>query len=360
MRILERYIIKSILLAILSCILLFCFLYIIIDIFGHLDEIIKQKISLSLLIDYYFAYIPLIFTQIAPVACLLSTLYVLGNLCRHNEIIAMRSAGISTFKIVRGLILLSILISMLVFVVNEKFVPNSIERFENIKNTLLKGSKKEKEFLNLSIYGSGNRLFFINRLSLEENTAEGITILKEDKNQNITQKIVAKKGRWQEGVWIFYETIIYNFDEYGQIKGNVEYYSEMIMDISETPQDFLRQKKNPQAMSIWQLKKYILRLLNSSAKQVARNLKIDFYHRIFFPFSSLIITVIGIPFALRIKGRASALSSFGVSLGIGFLYYVMDAVSLALGKTGLFIPLISAGFAPIFFLSVGLYLIYKL
>ena len=104
MRILDRYIIKPIFFAILSCILLFCFLYIIVDIFGHLDEIIRQKISLSLLIDYYLAYIPFIFTQITPIACLLSTLYVLGNLCRHNEIIAMRSAGISTFKIIRGLI----------------------------------------------------------------------------------------------------------------------------------------------------------------------------------------------------------------------------------------------------------------
>ena len=360
MRILDRYIIKSIFLAILSCILLFCFLYIIIDIFGHLDEIIKQKVSLSLLLDYYLAYIPIIFTQITPVACLLSTLYVLGSLCRHNEIIAMRSAGINTFKIIRGVIILSILASMFVFVVNEKFVPDATEKFEKIKNNILKGSKKEKEFLNLCIYGSGNRLFFINRLSLEDNTIEGITILQEDKNQNITQKIVAQKGIWREGNWRFYETIIYNFDEASQIKGDIEYHPSKVMDISETPQDFLKQRRNPQAMSIRQMKKYILRLLNSSAKQVARNLKVDLYHRIFFPFSSLVLTIIGIPFALRIKGRASALSSFGISLGIGFLYYVMDAVSLALGKTGLFPPLISAGFAPVFFLSVGLYLIYKL
>jgi lipopolysaccharide export system permease protein len=359
MCILDRYIIKSIFLAILSCILLFCFLYIIIDIFGHLDEIIKQKIAFSLLIDYYLAYLPIIFTQITPIACLISTLYVLGSLCRHNEIIAMRSAGISTFKIIRGVIILSILASMFVFVVNEKFVPDSTERSEKIKNNILKGSKKEKEFLNLCIYGSGNRLFFINRFSLEDNTIEGITILQEDKNQNITQKIVAQKGVWQEGNWKFYETIIYNFDETGQIKGDIEYHPSKIMDISETPQDFLKQKKNPQLMSIGQMKKYILRLLNSSAKQVARNLEVDLYHRLFFPFSSLVITIIGIPFALRIKGRVSAFSSFGISLVIGFLYYVMDAVSVALGKIGIFAPLISAGSAHIFFLCIGLYLIYK-
>ncbi|MCM8791582.1 MAG: LptF/LptG family permease [Candidatus Omnitrophica bacterium] len=359
MCILDRYIVRSVLFVLIGCILFFCFLYIIIDIFTHLDEIIKQKVPFSLLTEYYLVYIPFIFTQVTPLACLLATIYTLGNLSRHYEIIALRTAGLSTFRIVRTVIILGILVSMAVFMVNERMVPSSVEIFEKIKINMSKSAKKEEVF-NLCIYGLKNRLLFINKLSIKNNTLEGITILEEDKNQNIIRKIVAREGIWQNGNWKFSEMIIYNFDEDGRLKGDIEYYPTEIIDIAETPQDFLKQRKNPQTMSIWQLKKHISRLLNSSAKAVAKNLKIDLYHRIFFSFSSLIITILGIPFALRIKGRSSAFSSLGISFGLSFLYYAMDAISVALGKAGWLSPFISAANTHLIFLFIGGYLICRL
>jgi len=361
MRILDRYIVGSTLRIILGCVIVFSFLYIIIDIFNHLDEIMKQKIDLFSLLDYYLSYLPIIFVQVIPMGCLLATLYVLGSLSRHNEIIALRSSGLTILEITKGIIFLSIVISMFVFVINENFVPYSLEKSQQLKTSMFNISKKQpqQDITNLCIYGLKNRLFFINNFSLKNNTLLGITILEEDKNQNIIRKIVATKGTWINDKWVFSDVIIYNFDQKGQLKGGLEYYPEQVMDIPETPQDFLKQKKDPQTMNIWQLKNYILRLLNSSAKTVARNLKVDLYHRIFFPFSSLVLTILAIPFALRIKARLDTLSSLGFSLGLGFLYYVIDAVSVALGKTGFFLPFISAGFSFLIFLSLGLYLIWK-
>jgi len=358
MRIIDRYILKSTLSTFLGCTAIFQFLYVIIDIFSHLDELLKQKIGLPILTEYYFSYLPIIFVQITPIACLLATIYTLGNLNRHNEIIAMRSAGLSIWRISRSIIIFGFIISVLVLTINEKVVPRSEGNVERIKGQIENRSERKREetvIKNLTIYGLENRLFFINQFSMTENTIEGIVILEQDKQQNLTRKIVASSGKWQDGIWKFYESITYDFDPEGQVKNEPTYYKEELMDIPETPEDFIKQRRQPEFMDISQLKNYINILSKSGAKTITRSFKVDLYQRIAFPFTNLIIMILGIPFALQIKKRASALSSVGISILLGFLYYVACAFSLAFGKAGFLPPILAASLGHIIFLSFGLY-----
>lgn len=364
MRILDRYVIKSTLGVFFGCIILFIFLYIIADLFGHLDEILKQKTALAILKQYYLAYLPVIFVQIAPIACLLATLYTLGTLNRNNEVIAMRASGLSIWQITKTLIVFGAIVSIFVFLVNEKLAPKSQNLIKKIKGqmeTNLQKKSMENEIIeNLSMYGLGNRLFFINKFSIQDNTMEGITILEQDKNQDITKKIVSSKGVWQDGIWTFYNSITYNFDKNGQIKQEPRFFREEIMNISETPKDFLNQVQLPEFMDIAQLNDYIYRLSRSGAEALVRNLKVDLYQRFAFPFTSLVIIIVGIPFALRIKKRVTALTSFGICFLVGFLYYVSNAVGVAFGKAGFLPAIIAVSLSHILFLLFGIFVVYNL
>lgn len=347
MRILDRYIIKSVLKLFLGCLFLFLGLYIIIDIFAHLDEILKQKVNIEILLRYYLSYLPIIFVQVAPIACLLSTLYTFGTLNRNNEIIAMRSSGMSIFQITKTAIIFGIIISTLVFWVSDKFVPRSMALTEKIKIQMEEGTKraqeKEKEAIsNLSIYGLKNRLFFVNKFAPATNTMEGIVILEHDEHQNIIKKIVANKGIYEDGLWRFYQSITYDFDENGQIKKEPQYLDEEIMTIPETPHEFLTQRQQPEFMTLTQIDDYIWKLSKSGAVTVIRNLKVDLYSRYASGLTSIVIIFLGIPFSLMMKKRATGLSSVGISIMVGFLYYVLSAVSIALGKAGILAPILAA------------------
>jgi lipopolysaccharide export system permease protein len=349
----------------LSCILIFLLLYVIIDCFGHLDEILKQKTSLRLLCLYYLNFLPFIFVQIAPFACLLGCLYTLGFLNRNNEIIAMRTSGLSIFKITQTLIIFACLISILVFLVNDKFVPQSEENIQEIKSQMQQENKKaqgkgKKAIANLSIYGLRNRLFFINKFKVLENKMEGITILEHDESANVRKKIVAESGIYKDGLWHFYECRTYFFDQDGRLKGEPAYFSEQLMSIVESPQDFLRQRQRPEFMSVAQLNDYILRLSRTKAKAVIENLKVDLYQRFFMPLTSLVIVIVGIPFSLIMRRRATGLSSLGIAIMVGFLYYVVNSVCLAFGKADVLPPFLAASLSHILFLSLGLYLIYEI
>jgi len=221
-----------------------------------------------------------------------------------------------------------------------------------------KGKEKEREVItNLSMYGLKNRLFFVNKFSLATNTMERIIILEHDEKQNLTKKIVANKGVYKDAQWTFYQCITYNFDENVQIKEEPQYSEEEIMDIPETPYDFLHQMLRPDYMTISGLKNYMWRLSKSGATTVIRNMKVDLYQRFTSPFTSIIIILLGIPFSMMMKKRATGLSSVGLSMMVGFLYYVLNAISVALGKAGILMPALAASLSHIIALIFAIYFI---
>src|SRR4030042_14417 len=124
------------------------------------------------------------------------------------------------------------------------------------------------------MYAHKNRLIFIHKFSPRINTMEGITILEHDERQNLIKKIVANKGIYKDGAWTFYQSVTYNFGKNGQVLDQPNYLEEEIMDIPETPQDFVSQGQRPDSMSIRQLKNYIGKLSRSGASTVIRNLKV--------------------------------------------------------------------------------------
>ncbi len=363
MRILDRYILKSVMHIFFSCIFVFLFLYIIIDLLSNLEDILKQQVTLILLIRYYLSYLPVMFVQVSPFACLLSTVYTFGKLNHNNEIIAMRSSGLSILEIARNVLIFGFLISLLVFWVSDRFVPSALTENQNIKAQMDSGVKKNKSLetiTNLSMYGLKNRLFFIRRFSPAAETMEGITILEHDENQNLTHKIVASRGVYQNGLWKFSQCITYNFDHNGQVVDEPGYFEEEIMNIPETPRDFASLRQKPELMNIKEMQDYIWRLSKSGATTVIRNLNVDLYQRFMMPFTSIIIIFLGIPFSLMMRKRATGMSAIGVSIIVGFLYYVLDAVCLAIGKSGLLMPSLAASLSHIIVLSGSLYLIQKL
>jgi lipopolysaccharide export system permease protein len=362
MRILDRYILKSTVKIFVACVFSFLFLYVVIDLLANLEDLLKQQVTITLLLRYYLGSLPAMFVQVSPFACLLSTLYTLGKLNCDNEIIAMRSAGLSIFQIAKPIIVFGLLVSLFIFWISDRVVPQSAQDTQKIRMQMAQGKNRNKEkknepIDNLTMYGLKNRLFFINRFYPDTFTMEGITVLEHDQHQNITRKIVAAKGVYLDNIWKFFQCITYDFDNNGQVIQEPRYFEEEIMAISETPLDFLNQRQRPDSMNISQLEDYIWKFSKSGASTVIRKLKVDLYQRFTEPFTSFVIIILGIPFSLIMRRRATGLSSIGISILVGFLYYMLDAVSTALGTGGIIAPLLAASLSHITALSYGMYLI---
>jgi len=365
MRILERYITKSLISIFLGTILTFCFLYVLIDITSQLDEFIDRKVPFPILVEYYIHYFPIILSQpISSVACLIAVLFTFSGMNNNNEVIAMRASGLNFWRITRPAVMFGLIISIMVFFINERLVPEATRVTNEIRNENMVLAadriRKRKEMIkNLTFYGLKNRLYFIDTFDPYLNELNGITIIEHDQNQNMRQKIVALKGVWTGIAWKFYQCQVTTFSEDDfNTPLKIKVYNDKLMDIKETPEDFLKQRLSVNSMNIRQLKDYIDRFSKSGAAKALNSMRVDLHQKLAYPFGNFVIVLIGLPFALMIRSRkGSTFVSVGVALILGFLYYVSNAVSLAFGKGGLFSPIFSAWATPLVFTAIALIVI---
>ncbi len=362
MRILDRYILKSIAGIFIGMLITFAFLFILIDAFGNLQDFIEKQVGWETIVQYYITFLPRIIVNTSTMGCLMAVLFTYSNLSNHNEIVAIRTSGMNFWQVTKPALVFTLVISACVFLINECFVPSSSIVNQEIRDAKIKITVSEKSkglptIKNFTLYGLKNRLFFVDTFDPNTNVLQGISIVGHDKDQNLVEKIVALKGVWTGIAWKFYNCQITTYNSaLPNVPGEVKVYPEKLMDIKETPKDFVKQRLDVNAMNIKQLSSYINRFSGSGAIKTVNNLKVDLFEKIALPLRIIVIVLAGLPFALSSSGKrkAATFTSIGIALIIGFSYYVIDAVGLALGK-GDGLPTWSCAFvAPLIFLIIGL------
>lgn len=364
MCIIDKYVFRSIARTFLWTVVIFCFLYILVDVTSRLDEFIDRRVPIKIIVLYYFYFSPVILSQMSSVACLISVLLTYSGLSNNNEIIAMRSHGMTFWQIAKPAICFSILVTTAIFWLNDRFIPYSNQMTKTLETEylILEADRYTQQFVkieNLTFYGFKNRLFYIESYNPKTNELSGITIIEHDQNQNVKEKTVAFKGSWTGIAWKFYQCQITTYDEAGLNQPvKVKIYDEKLMDIQETPQDFLKQRVHVAAMNLQELRSYIARFANSGATKAIANLRIDWHQKISYPIGNFVIVLAGLPFVLMLKSRKGmTFASLGIAILVGFLYYVTNALFIAFGKGGLFVPIMSAWSAPVAFVLVALVVI---
>jgi len=331
----------------------------IIDLFGHLDEILKHRIPVLILQEYYLSMIPFIIMHSAPVASLISTIYVISTMNKNDEITVMRASGISIGRILAPMIYLGLAISILVFGVSEKILPSAMKNSEYIKEKYMEkkieDKNAEKKLIhNIALYGKNDRLIFIKSYDGENNTARDITILQQDQNGNVMAKTDAREGKWQDNLWKFSDILVYNLDKNGMVEGSPFFFEERTFDM-ESPPELIAKGTSYEFMSFKDLLNYINNFSNASP-DIIKRLRVDLHQKMSMPFANLVLIFIGGAFALKIKrrGKAAAMMGMGMSIVIGFVYYAFMATFIALGKGGILPAFWSAHLANMIFCSIGI------
>lgn len=359
MKIIDRYMTRGFLGPFIWCLFVFIALAILIDIFSFIDDIVKYKIPGASIAAFYVYYTPTIFIQVTPMAVLLSVIYVLSNLNKHNEITAMRSSGITLWRILTPVLILGSLISLAVFMVNDRIIPTSSRIATIIRREELEKEKKKDANMriiqNVAIYGAGNRIIFARNYDTDKKTLGDIIIHEHDTGQKLISKITASSGIWTGSAWKFFKVIIYRIDNAGKIIGEPEFYDEKIVPLKERPGDFANREWKAEFMSYRDLRNYITNFKGASSRLV-KSLLVELHYKIAFPLISLIIILIGSPFAL-ITTRGGVLIGIGVSIAIGLLYYAAIAIAIAFGKAGLLPPFVAAWSGNIIFTAIGIWLL---
>lgn len=361
MKIIDRYMIKGFLGSFVWCLFVFVIMAVIIDIFSFIDNIVKFKIPLSSIAAFYVYYTPTIVLQVTPMAVLLSTIFVLSNLNKNNEITAMKSSGISLWRILTPILVAGVIISISMFIINDRVIPLSSKISAVIRRDELEKEKRKdrltKVIDNVAVYGSGNRIIFARNYDTEKKILNDIIIHEHDKNENLISKTTAQNASWTAEGWVFHKVIMWRIDNAGRILGDPIFSEDKMIPIKEKPSDFANREWRSDYMSFRQLKKYIKNFGGTSAN-LTKSLMVDLHYKVSFCLISVIIILIGAPFAM-ITTRGGVLIGIGMSIIIGLGYYAFIAVSIAFGKAGFLPPIVSAWLGNVVFAIIGINLINK-
>src|ERR1041385_8478375 len=127
MRLLDRFLLRELVIPLAYCLAGFLMFWISFDLFNDLDEFQADHLLASDIIEVYWVRLPDLLVVVLPVGFLLALLYTLASHSRHHELTAMRSAGISLWRICVPYLVVGILLSAALFWMSERLAPNSAE-----------------------------------------------------------------------------------------------------------------------------------------------------------------------------------------------------------------------------------------
>lgn len=336
MRVLDRYLLRELFIPILLCSLTLVFLVLIADLFDNLDTLLKNRTPLLHIFHYYLMLVPFAFSQTIPWATLLGTLYLLVSFNSHNEIVAMKVAGLEITTIIRPLIFLGFLIGIFGFLVSDHLVPQTFRIASEIREIHIekkRGKEEGKVYQNVTYYSEGNRLQYYRYFDYGKKQVEDVILLWLDpRTRNTQRKMVAKKGTWKDGRWVLENVTEYDMDRQGRILGEPRNFVQKAADLRVTPEDLRNASGESYFLSTSEFKHYIQKLEENGVKAYSE--KVEHQYRLASPWHPLVMMLIAIPLLSPTRSKKVIAVNVLICLGLVFIFHVTGAMALALGKTG--------------------------
>jgi lipopolysaccharide export system permease protein len=369
MRLLDRYLLRELLVPLAYCLAGFLMLSIFSDLFASLNEFQSRKMVFRDVVEYYLVFTPQLLVLVLPVALLLALLYTLTNLARHHEITAMRAAGISLWRLCLPYFGVGLAAVAALFALNELCVPDSAAAAEAIKSrhmprapgTLPRNLFSQAGFVNFR----AGRWWQFQLYNLDTSEMKYPRVIWKLAD-GTSRWLLADRALYTNGVWTFYNLRAYRADPVTNsypvpfLQTNQLAFREF----SETPEQINSDLRLTPAMSIMSSHKAdvpireifnYLRLNPDPPRSDHDFLYTKLYGRIATPFTCIVVVLIAIPFGAA-SGRRNVFVGVASSLVICFVYFVLQQIGMTLGTRGGIAPWLAAWFPNLAFAIVGIWL----
>ncbi|MGE5350445.1 MAG: LptF/LptG family permease [Acidobacteriota bacterium] len=352
MKIIDRYFVKQFLQTLAFALVAFTLIFVIIDMMENLDDFIDQNVSYPIIFEYYVYFAPEIIRLMIPVATLLACLFTVGRMASQNELTAVKSSGVSLYRIMEPFIVTSLIISIFSIYFGGYVVPLANKGKVKIEQVYM---KKELAAAGTNIFfqDTRNRIVNIYYFDTQHSRASQVSIQEFDPKDltHMTSRLDAVQMQYDstKKVWHAFNGTKRTFLPGGE---NVEKFSEIeLPELHFLPVDVVTKQQKPEEMTLSELRDFY-RNQARTGNDPTRTL-IEYHSRFSFAFASLIVIFLGLPLSAN-KKRGGLALQFGLSLLFTFIYLGFMKISEAFGKNGVLDPLLTAWLANILFLAAAL------
>ena len=356
---LDRYIARTYVGHFVMVLVAFWSIFVLVNFMDLFDDVQRNRIKGIVVLHYYAFSSANILHLMAPVAVLVAVLITFGVMSRRNEITAMKAAGISIYRASAPMLGLGAIVCLLMFGMSELILP-SMNKVANQDRNVIRGrppqtsSAMERRW----ILGSDSR--FYNYDYLEQGprpggiTLYGLSIYDVDPAKwDLRDRLYAARAGWNG--------VSYDLERGWRrsFAGNPRFHTfdQVRTREIEPPSYFNQEERESDTLGFKELRRHIASLEKLGLDVTA--LRVQLHRKLSFPLVTVVMTLIGIPFAF-VVARRGALYGIAAAIVIAIFYWGCLAIFEALGSTGLLPPVLASWAPNILFGAAGLYLMLTL
>jgi lipopolysaccharide export system permease protein len=326
-------------------------IYLTVDFIERIDNFIDAGLPLQRAFLYFGLRLPLILFQITPVGILLAVLITFGLMAKNNELLALRSSGISLVSLIRPILLSGVASTLLMLLAAEVVMPVAVSQANHIWLQEVKGRKTSRVRQNDIWLKADDTILHLKYFNPDSMEAKGVTVHRFDAQFNLIERIDADTAQFQEGAWLLSR----GMHQQHQKRPNVRLFDHMNVELAFAPEDLAQAAPKPEEMNFAQLRRYIRKV--EAEGYDATHYRVDLQAKAAFPLIALILTLIGAGLAARGKIREGLAGSITYGLGLAFLYWIAFSFSLSMGYAGMLPPIIAAWGVHLFSLGLAGFLL---
>ncbi|HET6215690.1 MAG TPA: LptF/LptG family permease [Acidobacteriaceae bacterium] len=362
--ILDDYVLREFLTTFLLVLASFVLLMLVFTFFELLGDIIRNRTPLVTVGEYLINLTPSMVYNIAPLGVLVAVLVTFGVLTRTNEFTAMKATGISLYRVMVPILVVSAVIAVALFLFDESYLPGANRRQEALRSVIKNRPAQtflrpdQKWIFGRQEPGKPGRIFYYQFFDPDEDRFANLTVFEfNPENFSLSRRIFASSVHWEPQLqqWVFEHGWERRFD--GEAVSSFSQFSvETYPEINERPQYFKKEALQSKEMTFGELQRYIRDLRQSGFE--TKPLSIQLNIKLAYPLITLVMAVLAIPFALTM-GKRGSLTGIATAIGLAIAFWVVNLTFQQLGNVN-FLPTLLAAWSPdMLFALAGAYMLLR-
>ena len=351
--IIDRYIIRKFLSTFFFSIILIMSIAVVLDFSEKIDDFLESHAPLSKVIfDYYLNFIPYFASLFSHLFTFIAVIYFTSRMAYNTEFIAILSNGVSFNRILYPYFISAFIITLFSFTLNNFVIPHATAKKQVFEEQYYHRAPRVFSERNIHKQISPGVFIYLENYNTYNNSGRLFSMEKYEKGE-LVSKLMSKEVHWDSTTnkWRIRDYMIRNYDGEKQtfVTGkNID----TTMNIS--PEEFRRRDNAVEAMNLPELNRFIKR----QKMQGASNLKeilIEKHKRFSFPFSTFILTLIGVSVSSK-KVKGGIGMQIGIGLLISFAYILFLQFSSQFAISGALSPFVAAWIPNVLFFIIAIFL----
>lgn len=356
LQILDWYIIRKFLGTFFFTIALIVSIAVIFDLSEKLDNFLENKAPFNKVIfDYYLNFIPYFAVLFSPLFTFVTVIYFTSRLAYNTEIIAILSSGVSFKRLLYPYFLSSFVLMVFAFTFNNFVIPHANARKLMFEDIYYHSTPKVVREKNIHKQIQSGVFVYLESFDTYTNIGRKFT-LEHFQDGKLTSKLLADEIRWDSltGKW---NVINYYIRDYIGESQKITQGRLIDTTLNMHPEEFRRRDNSYEAMNLGELNRFIKEMKMQGAEGIDIYL-IEKHRRFSFPFSTFILTLIGVSVSSK-KAKGGIGMQLGIGLLISFSYIVFMQFSSQFSIKGSLSPFVAVWIPNVIFAVISVFL-YKM